>query len=222
MNSETAVLRAQTAGGRDGGAPGLPVSAARRRHSPQAVYGMGLWVFMGVATALFMLFFAAYVMRLGEPDAVTIRMPPQLWLSTTWLAVAGLLMQHSATSMREYRPARARLSLRLAGLCALAFFGTQWWAWHALLSQDVTPTGNPAGSFFYLLTTMHGLHVAGGIVAWGVVAHAARKGHDLAGAGWRIALCARYWHFLLAVWLFLFFALSVVTPDVARFICRTG
>jgi len=45
--------------------------------------------------------------------------------------------------------------------------------------------------------------------------HAAR-------AAWRIALCARYWHFMLAVWLVLFALLGWVTPEVARFICGTS
>ena len=42
------------------------------------------------------------------------------------------------------------------------------------------------------------------------------------GSAWRIALCARYWHFMLAVWLVLFALLSWVTPEVARFICGTS
>jgi cytochrome c oxidase subunit 3 len=37
---------------------------------------------------------------------------------------------------------------------------------------------------------------------------------------WRIALCARYWHFLLLVWLALFASFTWITPEVARIICR--
>ena len=49
------VLRT-AASGRDGDGPVIPISAARRRKRPQAIYGVGLWVFMGVATVLFSLF----------------------------------------------------------------------------------------------------------------------------------------------------------------------
>ena len=38
---------------------------------------------------------------------------------------------------------------------------------------------------------------------------------------WRIGLCARYWHFLLALWLVLFAAFSFITPELAAFICGT-
>lgn len=96
----------------------------------------------------------------------------------------------------------------------------QLWAWQALLGAQVMPAGNPAGSFFYLLTAMHGLHLMGGLVGWAWTAHAAWP--DPARSAWRIALCARYWHFMLAVWLVLFVLLGWVTPEVARFICGTS
>ena len=41
-----------------------------------------------------------------------------------------------------------------------------------------------------------------------------------AAAAWRIALCARYWHFLLLVWLALYACFTWITPEVARVICR--
>ncbi|KAB2888178.1 MAG: bb3-type cytochrome oxidase subunit III, partial [Burkholderiaceae bacterium] len=99
---------------------------------------------------------------------------------------------------------------------AWAFLGVQLWAWQALYTAQVMPAGNPAASFFYLLTALHGLHVAGGLAAWGVaVGSASRPGH-------RIGLCARYWHFLLVVWILLFATLGGVTPQVVRYLCGTA
>ena len=77
-----------------------------------------------------------------------------------------------------------------------------------------------AVSFFYLLTAMHGLHMVGGLAGWAWTVSAARR--EPAEAAWRIALCARYWHFMLAVWIVLFATLDWVTPEVARFICGTA
>ncbi len=59
--------------------------------------------------------------------------------------------------------------------------------------------GNPAASFFYLLTAMHGLHVIGDLVGWWVEARGVWRQADPASVAWRITLCARYWHFLLVV-----------------------
>jgi cytochrome c oxidase subunit 3 len=168
---------------------------------------IGLWVFIGVASTLFGLFLAAYVMRLAGGDSTVIALPPQLWLSTALLVLASILMQRAVTAPR------ARMLLAQAGSCALAFLAAQCWAWLALQSANVVVAGNPAASFFYVLTALHGLHVAGGLVAWG----ATLRSDD--PPRWRIALCARYWHLLLAVWLALYAAFIWITPDVARVIC---
>ncbi|MBO9514365.1 MAG: bb3-type cytochrome oxidase subunit III [Variovorax sp.] len=178
---------------------------------------IGLWVFMGVVTALFSLFATAYVMRMNSSDAVAIALPWQLWLSSSLLVAGSATLQRASAAARRMDVGRAGGLLMAGGLCALAFLGAQLWAWAALWSAQVVPASHPAGSFFYLLTAMHGLHVAGGLIAWGWVARGFRR--DPAGGGWRIALCARYWHFMLAVWLALFAMLAWVTPEVARFIC---
>ncbi|RZL92098.1 MAG: bb3-type cytochrome oxidase subunit III [Variovorax sp.] len=186
-----------------------------------AAASIGLWVFMGVATALFSLFITAYVMRMSGSDAVTLALPWQLWLSSALLVAGSVTLQQATAAARDASPARARSLLLVGGACAVAFLCVQWWAWQALFAAQVMPAGNPGGSFFYLLTAMHGLHVLGGLVAWGWTARAAQR-VDPADMAWRIALCARYWHFMLVVWVVLFATLGWLTPEVARFICGTA
>ncbi len=172
---------------------------------------VGQWVFMAVATALFSLFGVAYVMRLSASDAVAIALPWQLWLSTAWLLAGSVMLRRAA--WRAQAGLAALTPLLAGGVCTLAFVATQAWAWQALLGARVSLTGNPAGSFFYLLTALHAVHVAGGLLAWAWLLHGPAR------APWRVALCARYWHFLLVVWLALFATLGVVDPALAGRIC---
>ncbi len=79
--------------------------------------------------------------------------------------------------------------------------------------------GNPAASFFYLLTAMHELHVIGDLVGWWVEARGVWRQADPASVAWRIMLRARYWHFLLVVWVVLFVAMALPTPELVRVIC---
>ena len=195
---------------------GLPRDVRLRDAHPSAA-GIGLWVFMGVVTALFSLFTVAYVMRMSSGDAVALALPWQLWLSSALLAAGSVALEAAS---RRVDPARMRRLLLAGGLCAAGFLGVQLWAWAAMAHAQVLPAGNPSGSFFYLLTAMHGLHLAGGLVGWAMAARVAWA--DPARAGWRIALCARYWHFMLAVWLALFALLGWVTPEVARVLCGTA
>jgi cytochrome c oxidase subunit 3 len=223
MSSEGTVWRAAGRPGR--GVPLAVEAAASGRGGAPAVHGVALAVFIGVATALFSLFIAAYVMRMANADAVAIAMPAQLWLGTALLAAGSVVLQHAGTVARAGGDgARAWHWLLAGGACAFAFLAAQGWAWQALLDRQVTAVGNPAGSFFFVLTALHGLHVAGGLVAWAVVAHAAarERADNPAGGAWRVRLLARYWHFLLVAWLALFASFTWITPEVARVICGTA
>jgi cytochrome c oxidase subunit III len=207
-------------GGDDGDIPRAPLAAMRRRARPQAIYGAGLWVFIGVATTLFSLFITAYIMRMSAGDATSVDLPRQLWFSTALLVLGSVLLHNATAAACASQAGRARSLLLAGGISAVAFVAAQGWAWSVLSSQQVTLTGNPFGSFFYLLTGMHALHVAGGLVGWWTVNRHVRRSFE--DPAWRIALCARYWHFLLLAWLALYAALSWITPDVARIICRTA
>jgi cytochrome c oxidase subunit 3 len=187
--------------------------------SGQAPSSIGLWAFMGVVTALFSLFLIAYAMRMDSPDWQRLALPWQVWLSTGLLALGSLAMQLAARRAAAGDAPLARRYLRAGGLGAAAFVASQLWAWQALLASHVTVAGNPAGSFFYLLTAMHGLHVIGGLVGWAIAAGHRGSGQTLVR---RVTLCARYWHFLLAVWVVLLAALGWLTPEFVRYVCGRG
>jgi cytochrome c oxidase subunit 3 len=182
---------------------------------------IGLWVFMVTASMLFTLFLAAYLMRMAARDWSPIALPWQVWLSSVLLVAGSLALGKAAGAAHAFRLRHALRLFAVGGLFALAFLVSQLWAWEALAAMRVLPAGNPAGSFFFLLTAMHGLHVAGGLTAWIVAWRFARRTGNPVQAAWRIALCARYWHFLLAVWVALLAAMTLLTPELARIICGT-
>ena len=218
----------------------IPASATRPRapaSAPQAPppshraplhadnVSVGLWLLMAVIGVLFALFGLAYVMRMAQGDASSIALPWQLGLSTVLLLAASVAMQSARWAIRRAQRQPARQRLLAAAALACGFLVAQFGAWQALADAAVLPAGNPAASFFYLLTALHGLHVAGGLVAWEhswrAVAQEPSEAPDgdLRASAWRVALCARYWHFLLLVWLGLLGLLGGVTPELARAIC---
>jgi cytochrome c oxidase subunit 3 len=200
-----------------------PTWAAAGGQTKTRALDTGLWVFIGVASALFALFLTAYVMRMDSGDWSTLALPPQLWLSTALLLASSVLLQSASAATRLSTRSDGRwLLLPAGGACGLAFLAVQAWGWQALLAANVTLTANPAASFFYLLTALHGMHVLGGLVAWAATMRSLGRPLDSAHAARLVALCARYWHFLLAVWAVLFAALGWLSPEVIRFICGRG
>ncbi len=168
---------------------------------------VALWFFIAVASSLFLLFSAAYVMRMNGNDWSMIDLPWQLWLSTGLLTLTSVLLAAANKTKNPY-------PLMASWGSAVLFLFAQLWVWKVLQASHITASGNPAASFFYLLTAMHGLHVLGGLVALFITIRTP--------SALRIKLCARYWHFLLIVWLVLFAMLSGLTPHLVRIICGTA
>lgn len=185
--------------------------------------GTGLWAFIGVASVLFALFLVAYGMRMDTGEWSAIGMPPQLWLSTAVLVAGSVALQRASVHAQAFRREHARRLWLAGGAAAAAFLCVQLWAWQSLIDARVLLASNAAASFFYMLTALHGLHVIGGLVAWSIAArHVFPASAEPRTAAWRVALVARYWHFLLVLWLVLYAALGWLTPEIVRFICGRG
>ncbi len=188
--------------------------------APYGARRVGLWAFMGVVCALFLLFAAAYVMRIGYDDWRALPpVPWQLWLSTALLAVGDVAWQCAAAGARSGRRHVAVWTSALAALLALAFIVSQLGAWQALAVQQVAINASPAAGFFYMLTGLHGVHVLGGLVAAVGVTSGFFRGRSMARIGEGLGLCVWYWHLLLVLWLALFGLLFGMTPELVREIC---
>jgi cytochrome c oxidase subunit 3 len=51
---------------------------------------------------------------------------------------------------------------------------------------------------------VHGLHLLGGLVAWGRTTAKVWRGIEVGKVRLSVELCAMYWHYLLLVWLVVF------------------
>jgi cytochrome c oxidase subunit 3 len=174
---------------------------------------LALWLLLVVATMLFSVLMAAYLVRMGYPDWQSLPKPGLLWVNTVLLGLASAALQWALTSARvewsgeAFNGARARLGLVVGGVFGALFIAGQIVAWQQLQSAGHFVATNPSSSFFYLITAIHGLHLLGGLALWGrVVARLQQGRRPLLG----LELCALYWHFLLLVWLILY-ALMLVT-----------
>ncbi|WP_018992583.1 cytochrome c oxidase subunit 3 [Aromatoleum toluclasticum] len=189
--------------------PWLPQPPDPGRAAPRApAAAVGLRVLLGVIAMLFALFAIALLVRARLPDWQALPWPATLWLNTGLLAASSVALQFASGSARHGRERGLRGALAAAAALALGFLAGQGWVWAQFVAAGHFVASHPAASFFYLLTGLHGLHLAGGLVALGwAAAGLAREGPGERSAR-RVALCATYWHFLFAVWLVLFALLA--------------
>lgn len=200
---------------------GFPGSARAHEGNRRRTTIAGMRIFLTVVTMLFLLLLIAFIARsqggdwrpLTDPTAPLSR-PWLLWINTLVLGLASLSLQWARVAIRHGRRRECLAGLWLGGLSALAFLAGQLAAWWQFELWGYGVSSNPASSFFYLLTGLHGLHLFGGLVAWGVILVGFR-GLRPARLSLRVELCAIYWHFLLGLWLLLFLVLTS-TPDTYR------
>ena len=178
----------------------------------------GVWIGIAAITMSFAALTSALVVRQGSaPDWQHFRLPPILYLNT------ALLLASSATLERARRRAAggaggaggagapdAALRTGVAATLVLGvlFLLGQGLAWRALAAQGLFLATNPSSSFFYVLTAVHGLHLAGGLVAlaylWFRLRH--RPGTASRQA---FGAAALYWHFVDGLWVYLLSILSL-------------
>jgi cytochrome c oxidase subunit 3 len=173
----------------------------------------GLRVYFAVATILFLILGAAYLMRMGMGQigsAVDWRPTPKpwlLWLNSIFLILSSVLFQRARIAARQAQMDQVSSALLGAGLFAFAFLIGQLTVWRQFAAGGYYLASNPANAFFYLITTIHGLHLLGGLVAWGRTTVRVLGGSEAVEISRSVDLCAIYWHFLLVVWLAFFYLL---------------
>lgn len=181
--------------------PGSDRDPFRSDGGRDAAIRRGTVVLIAVLAALFLLFGAAYYMRMQHGDWRPLPEPGLLWLNTVLLAGASLLLQWAVSAWRGRRWHPAMLLVHGAALCGLAFLLGQLWVWRLISGTGYFSPDNPATAFFYLLTGVHALHLLGGLLVWGRVSYGLFCGVGEALLQRRLELCTLYWHFLLLVWL---------------------
>lgn len=172
--------------------------------APLKVKRVALFIFMGVATALFSLFSIAYNMRMGMGGWTNLADPAILW-TNTYILVAGSIVMHVASRFAaQGKIAAAKYAFFVAGIAGFLFLGGQYMAWQELNAAGFYAQANPANAFFYVLTGLHGLHLLGGLYAWAQALVKAMGGSGTADIHASIKLCDYYWGYLLLLWVAMF------------------
>ena len=180
---------------------------------------IGLGVFLAVVGSLFALFISAYSMRMNMVDWRALPVPRLLWFNTGVLVLSSAALQWAYVAARRNDMDGVIVGLCAGGASAVTFLVGQLLVWQQLSVAGYFLASNPANSFFYMITAVHGLHLMGGLVALGRTIAKVWRGAETTQLRLSVELCAIYWHFLLLVWLVLLGLLTGWTDDFLD-ICR--
>jgi cytochrome c oxidase subunit III len=182
-----------------------------------------LWLFMVTVVMLFAAFTSSLIV--GRPDAIAngtwaeYHIPFNFTLSTILIVLSSISMQWAYFAAKKDNLIQNRIAILITFILGAGFMISQYLGYKALIAEDVYFTGltnvngklvSPiSGSFFYAITGIHALHVAGGlfILLFTLIASLRYRVHSKKMLG--INLCTTYWHFIGVLWVYLFILLNI-------------
>lgn len=166
-----------------------------------------LWLFMVSVIMLFGAWTSAYMVKRGEPGWSSFELPAQFWLNTAVIVLSSTTMIWAQYSARRDNLRNTKTGLALTMVLGTAFLAGQWIAWGKMIAMNHYFAGsgsNTSSSFIYVLTGFHALHIVSGLVFLAIMLVAAFRFKVHSKQMVKMEMCSTYWHFLGALWLYLF------------------
>lgn len=172
-----------------------------------------LWLGMVSMMMLFGGFSSAYIVSYHSAKWLKFELPQLFYISTAVIILSSVTMNMALSAAKKDNYAGVKRFTLITLLLGIAFVICQFQAWSFLVSQGIYFTGktsNASGSYLYVLTALHLLHLAGGLISLAVVwVNAGRKKYNSSNL-LGIQLSAIFWHFLDVLWIYLFLFLLFI------------
>lgn len=163
-----------------------------------------LWVAIGSITMMFAGFTSAYIVKSNQAGWQPVQMPKIFFLSTVLILLSSGTIYLAYRAMKNRETGKYKNLVLLTTLLGLGFVATQFLGFNELWNQNITFKESVAGSFFYIITGVHALHVVGGVIALLVIFARAFSTKTKYYSSTPVEVAGIYWHFVDILWIYLF------------------
>lgn len=166
-----------------------------------------LWLMIISITMMFAAFTSAYIVRRGEGNWLEFDLPTGLLINSVIIILSSATMQWAWFAAKKDEIGRLRTLLIVTLVLGVAFLIGQWQVWGELVSNKIFFGGrdsNPAGSFVYVLTGVHGFHLITGLIFLGILLSKSLRYQIHSRQMMAMTNGTIYWHFLGGLWLYLY------------------
>lgn len=163
-----------------------------------------LWLFIVSVVMIFASLTSAYIVRQSEGNWLEFDLPVIFWYSSVVIVLSSVTLHYAYIAAKKDELSKIRLGMILTSILGLIFLVAQWYSWVALVDRDVFFVGNPAGSFLYVFTGLHAIHLISGVIFLIIVLISSFRYKVHSKNMNAMEMCVTYWHFLGGLWLYLF------------------
>ena len=163
-----------------------------------------LWIFIVSVFMIFAALTSAYIVRQSDGNWLIFDLPNSFWITSAIILISSGTMHWAYLAAKKDDLETTKIAISITTVLGVAFLVGQFIAWGDLVKRNVYFVGNPSGSFVYVLSGLHGMHIIGGVIFLLIVLTATFRFRVHSKNLAQIEMCATYWHFLDALWLYLF------------------
>lgn len=180
----------------------LSTTTYRNRIHP---HKFALWVSFASIIMMFGALTSAYIVKNAAGNWLEYQMPTLFYISTAVLITSSITLHYAYRSFTKAREAGYKIGLLISFVLGITFVVLQYYAWQGLFANGVDLKSNVSGSFLYLITGLHAVHILGGVAAITVaIIHAfGLKFYVTEKRKLRFQLVLHYWHFVDILWIYL-------------------
>ena len=169
---------------------------------------MMLWFGIISMAMMFAGLTSAYVVSKNRPDWISdLQLPDSFYWSTLVILISSLTIFLAEKAVKKGDHKKGALLLWVTLGLAAGFIFLQFESFSALIADGYYFTGSESTvttSFIYVVVLAHLAHLAGGIVVLFVLIYNHFKQRYQIGQTLGLELGATYWHFVDALWIYLF------------------
>ncbi len=181
----------------------------KKRINPQK---FALWTSFASIIMMFAALTSAYIVKQAAGNWLEFPLPKEFIFSTISIVLSSILLHWSCNAFKRGKRQTYILTLIASMVLGTVFVICQYLGWTTLFSYGVDLKGNVSGSFFYLITGLHALHVLGGISALLITAINAfiLEYKPTEARINRYEMVLHYWHFVDILWIYLLIFILIV------------
>lgn len=183
-----------------------------REANREQMVQLGVWIFLSTVAMLFAAFTSAYIIRRTSGDWRSITLPPVLGFNTIVILLSSVVADLGRRAVNRNDWSTAQNGFGAAFALGMIFLGGQYIGWQHLMSYGYFVATLPGSSFFYILTGVHAVHLLAGLTVLLVTLTTLRPMESSkysVSAATRARVAANFWHFLAALWLYLYALLAL-------------
>lgn len=163
-----------------------------------------IWLFIITIIMLFASQTSAYIVRRAEGNWTEFEIPLIFWYSSLVLIVSSIFMQLSLMAAKKDEFGKLKAFISISFVLGIIFLFMQYMGWQNLQTQGIYLKGNPSGSFYYIITGLHGFHLITGLIVMLFSFYSSLKMDIHSKNLIKLEVCTIYWHFLDLLWIYLF------------------